>query len=299
MKTMLSRLSGKGIRVTIATAGLLAILADSALAQAPASGATGPPDPNPGAVTFAGNLDVLPKTPYIFRGIVQEADPQLTQFASGDLGLALLSDGAGGVKSVSVNFGVWNSLQTGSSGLGGSSNKLHYEEDFYATLGLGLANSLAFATTYTAYTSPNGLFGTTHEILFKLSQTSTVAPFGLIAFELSGGADAGPNTGTYMELGVGPNWPLAGGKATVAVPMKVGVSLNDYYEHPETGVDNRFGFFDAGVVVTVPLSGIPSSYGSWNVHVGGDLLALGETTKYFNAGKRTKGVFLFGFGLTY
>ena len=36
--------------------------------------------------------------------------------------------------------------------------------------------------------------------------------------------------GVYLELGVAPSWPLAGGKVTFAVPVKFGFSLKDYYE---------------------------------------------------------------------
>jgi hypothetical protein len=43
-------------------AGLSTLLAGSALAQG-AAGAAAPPDPNPGALTFTGNIDILPKTP--------------------------------------------------------------------------------------------------------------------------------------------------------------------------------------------------------------------------------------------
>ena len=98
-----------------------------------------PPDPNTGALTFTGGLDV--PTKYVFRGIVQEADSKLTLFPYGDLGIAFYS-GEGAIKSASVNFGVWNALLTGSSGLDGDTDKLHYEEDFYATLNLGFARGL-------------------------------------------------------------------------------------------------------------------------------------------------------------
>jgi hypothetical protein len=111
------------------------------------------------------------------------------------------------------------------------------------------------------------------------------------------GADGGANKGTYLELGIGPSWPLAKGKATIAIPVKVGLSAHNYYEL--NGVDNKFGFFDVGALLTVPLSKVPASYGSWNFHVGGDVLAFGDTTKAINAGKSSKGVFLFGFGVGY
>ena len=193
---------------------------------------------------------------YVFRGIVQEADPKLTLFPAGDIGLALKS-GDGGLKSVGVNFGVWNSLQTGSSGFDGPTGKLHYEEDFYATLSLGFGGGVGLATTYTSYTSPNGMFPTVKEIAFKVSKTHMVAPYGIVAFELDddGQADGGANKGTYLELGVGPSWPLGGGKATLTVPVKVGLSLKDYYEGFDG--DSKFGFFDVGALITVPLSRDP------------------------------------------
>jgi hypothetical protein len=273
------------------------MLAGPAGAQAPAAGAPPPPtDPNPGDLTFTGNVDVLGKTPYIFRGIVQEAQPKLTLWPAGDLGIALYS-GKGALKNASVNLGVWNSLQTGSSGLDGTNKKLHYEEDFYTALGLGFSKATV-TTTYTAYTSPNAAFGTVHEIAFKTAVTHKVAPYFVLAQELGRvGADGGTKKGTYLEVGVGPSWAVGKGKATVAIPVKVGLSAHNYYEL--NGVDNKFGFFDVGALITVPLSGIPAGYGAWNFHVGGDALTFGDTTKAFNAGKKSKGVFLFGFGVTY
>jgi hypothetical protein len=53
------------------------------------------------------------------------------------------------------------------------------------------------------------------------------------------------------------------------------------------------------VLLTVPISRISGSYGSWNFHVGGDFLAFGDTTKYFNNDESTKGLFSFGIGFTY
>jgi hypothetical protein len=287
------------LRRSAPIAAVALLLAGPAAAQTPpAAGAASPPDPNPGSLTFTGNIDVLAGTPYIFRGIVQESDPKSTLWPAGDLGIALYS-GQGALKSASVNFGVWNSLHTGSSGLDGGTGKLHYEEDFYAALGLGFSKA-TFTTTYTAYTSPNGTFGTVHELAFKVAPALKFAPYGLLAQELGDvGADGGSNKGTYLELGIGPSWPLAGGKATIAIPVKLGLSVNNYYEHAADGEDHPFGFFDVGALLTVPLSRIPASYGAWNFHVGGDFYSFGETTKAINGDKSTKGVFLFGFGVSY
>jgi hypothetical protein len=263
---------------------------------AAAQTAATPVDPNPGAITATGNIDVLVKSPYIFRGIVQESRPRLTMWPAGDIGVALYS-GKAALKSASVNFGVWNSLQTGSSGLDGPSNKLHYEEDFYVAAGLAFSKATV-TTTYTAYTSPNGGFGTVHELAFKGTGGGRIAPYVFLAQELGAvGADGGTRKGTYIEVGVGPSWPLAGGKLTVAIPVKLGMSGHNYYEL--NGVDNRFGFLDVGSLISVPLPGIPASYGAWNVHVGADAFTFGDTTRTFNGGKRLKGVFLFGLGVSY
>lgn len=268
------------------------ILAASVPLMAHAQGTT---RPNSGALTFTGGLD-LP-TVYVFRGIVQETDPAFTMFPYGDLGIVLKS-GGGTVKTVGVNFGVWNSLMTGSSGSDGPSAHSHYEEDFYATLALGFSKNITFGTTYTAYTSPNLMFNTVKEVSFKVSQSSKINPYTLIGFEVGEfGADGGDSKGTYLELGAGPTFPLANNKLTLTVPVKLGLSLNNYLQL--NGEDHSFGFFDIGGLLTLPISAIPSQFGSWNIHGGVDFLAFGETTKELNQGDGSKWVGLFGIGLTY
>jgi hypothetical protein len=285
MKMMLRAWRACG-RVAVAT--LTVAMATAGVARAQGS------DPNPGAITFTGGLDA--PSVYVFRGIVQESDPKLTLWPYGDLGLALAS-GDGAVKSVGVNLGVWNSLMTGTSGSDGFTEHSHYEEDFYATLGLGFSKGITFGTTYTAYTSPNLMFNTVKEISFKVAQASRFNPYGLVGFEVGEfGADGGAEKGTYLELGVGPTFALTP-RVTLTVPVKLGMSLNNYYELD--GTDNKFGFFDIGGLVTVPLSGIPSQFGTWNIHGGVDLLTFGDTTKAFNSGDKNKVVGLIGLGVSY
>jgi hypothetical protein len=302
-QTMNSIWRSKGLRSVLAGFAMTCCLAGGAAAQTSS-------DPNPGALTFTGGFD-LP-TVYVFRGIVQEIDPALTMWPYGDIGIALMS-GDGGLKSLSVNFGVWNSLHTGTSGTGanGGTGRLHYEEDFYATLSLGFGSGITVAPTFTAYTSPNFGFNTVKELSFKVSKTHMLAPYGILAFEL--GDEAAPNFGTadlgtagadnkkgvYLELGAAPSFPLGGSKVTLAVPVKLGLSLKDYYQLD--GVDHSFGFFDIGGLVTVPISKIPSSFGSWNLHGSIDLLTFGDTTREYNGvdKDKTRVVGLIGIGLTY
>ena len=271
-------------RVVIAAAMSSALVATAASAQ------TSSPDPNAGAITLTTAVD-FPSV-YFFRGIRQETDPKLTTFAAGDVGISLFS-GDGGLKSAGVNVGVWNSLHTGTSG----SKSVHYEEDFYAAVALGFAGGVTVTPTFTAYTSPNTSFGTVQELSFKVAHGSKFAPYGLVAVELKGQADGGSNKGTYGEFGVAPSWALGGSAVTLAIPVKVGLSLRDYYEM--NGTDNKFGFIDAGALVTVPFTRIPSRYGSWNVHGGVNVLGFGDATKGFNNGDAKQVIVSGGIGMSY
>ena len=267
----------------MAAAMLLIAAAGTARAQTP-------PDPNEGAITLTTAVDF--PTVYFFRGIRQEADPKLTTFAAGDVGISLFT-GDGALKAASVNVGVWNSLHTGTAG----SSSVHYEEDFYASLSLGFARGITVTPTFTAYTSPNTSFGTVQELSFKVAHGSKFAPYGLVAFELKGQADAGANKGTYGEFGVAPSWGIGSTPMTFAIPVKVGLSLKDYYELD--GTDNKFGYVDAGILLTVPFTSVPSRFGSWNVHGGVNVLGFGDTTKSFNKGDAGQVIVTGGIGMSY
>jgi hypothetical protein len=213
----------------------------------------------------------------------------------GDLGIALFS-GEGGLKSIAVNVGVWNSVNTGDSGSDGPTRHAHFEEDFYSTLNLGFGGGVGVGLTYMALTYPNGFFDTVKEMQIKVSKAGRINPYGFLAMEMTDvSADGGVNKGTYLELGAGPGWPL-GSKASITIPVKVGLSLKDYYEF--NGVDKKFGYFDVGGLLTVPL-GLPARYGAWNFHAGVDYLKLGDLGKAFNDDNGNKVVALFGIGVGY
>jgi hypothetical protein len=232
-------------------------------------------DPNPGALTLTAGFDFA--NAYFFRGIPQD-DTGVVMWPYGDLGFALFS-GDGTFKSVGVNVGTWNSLHTGNAGSDGPSGELWYESDFYAALALGFGKGTNVGVTYTAYTSPNGSFGTVKELSFKVSVDDSGAlgafslkPYAVLAQELDGQADGGANEGTYLELGIAPGYPRS--RVSLTVPVKVGLSLSDYYEGL-TG-DETFGFFSIAGVVTVPFTSAPTRFGSWNIHGGVEFLFLGD-----------------------
>ena len=261
-------------------------------------------DPNPGAMTITGNVDFLNQ--YMFRGLRQNSTG-MAIWPSFDLGIAAYS-GRGGLKSAGINFGTWNSLHTGDTGLDGPSGKLWYESDFYASLGLGFGHGTSFTTTYTAYTSPNNSFSTVKEIAFKVGVDDSgslgkfaVKPYVIFAMEIgaevaTGQADGGTNAGKYVEVGVAPGYSSK--RFSAAVPVKVGLSAGDYYEHPVTKVDEKFGYLSIAGIVTVPLGGT-TQYGSWNVHFGGEFQKLGETPKFFNGGESNQFIGSVGVGFSY
>jgi len=234
-------------------------------------------------VVITGGLDVTNQ--YSFRGIRQNTSGA-SIWPYVDFGGTPFT-GDGGVKSVSVNAGSWNAFHTqidDFTNLDGeiSSNKW-YESDLYATLGLGFGGGVSLATTYTSYMSPGNYWSHIKEIAFKVSVDDSaklgkgaLKPYGLVAFELTddGQADAGANQGVYVELGVAPGY--AGSKASIAFPIKVGLSANDYYEFG-TGSDSAFGYFSVAGIVTVPLGP------HFNLHGGVEMQTYGDNLKMYNA----------------
>lgn len=289
------------------TAAVLAAAAATASAQGT----------NPNVVTVTAAMDVT--NTYMFRGIRQD-DTKLMTRPYVDLGLALYA-GDGGLKSAGLNVGTWNSLHTGdagsdsdTSGLGCACGKMWYERDLYATFSLGFDKGVSLGTTYTAYMSPNDGFTTVKELAFKVGVDDSpymgrgaLKPYALVAFEFDtergrGQADGGAGGGRYLELGVGPGW--ASDAVTITVPVKVGLSLSNYYTlNVGTAAapmfeDSTFGYFSTALVATVPLE-TPPSAGTWNVHGGVELQALGDTTKALNGGDRSKVIGTLGVGLAF
>jgi hypothetical protein len=270
----------------------------SASASNPEAAAQSAPDTPAKRVTMTAGFDFA--SAYIFRGIFQE-DRGVIVPPFVDVGVALY-EGSGALKSISVNGGTWNSLHSGPSGNGGRDNAW-YEADYYGAVTFAVGRWKPGAL-FTSYTSPNDAFGSVHELAAVLAYDDSASRFPLspkatLAFELKGQADGGSNSGTYLELGVRPIVPLIEADRyplTKAVPVKLGLSLKDYYEGP-TG-SNRFGYFDTGLIASVPLAFMPSK-SAWEVHGGVDFLWFGDNLRLLNRSNRTKAVGIVGLSVTY
>jgi hypothetical protein len=271
-------------------------------AAAAAAPAPAPPqaaeEPAPKRVTTTAGFDFA--SAYMFRGIYQE-DSGVIVPPFADVGV-LLYQGDGALNSVNVNGGIWNSLHSGPSGNSGKGSPW-YEADYYGAVTFTFGKWKPGAL-FTSYTSPNDAFRSVHELAAVLAYDDSASPFPLspkvtLAFELKGQADGGAKQGTYLELGIRPvlraidhaRYPLS-----IAIPVKVGLSVKDYYEGP-TG-SNNFGYFDTGVIASVPLAFIPGPT-AWEVHGGVDFLLLGDNLRLLNRSDRVKPVGILGLSVTY
>ena len=162
------------------------------------------------------------------------------------------------------------------------------------------AGKLKPGLLYTSYTSPANSFTTVNELAGVMAVDDSkskfpLSPKAILAFELSHGhADGGANKGIYLELGVRPSVKLAP-KATLAIPVKTGLSVKDYYEGP-TG-SNKFGYFDTGAILSVPVAA--SKSGTLEVHGGVDLMWLGDNLKAFNGNDGFRPIASIGFSFVY
>ena len=277
---------------TLATTA--AVIAAPASAQQSTSADTG-------AVAIAGAFDV--RNAYMFRGIRQD-DTGVITWPAVEVALRLHSADHG-LTNVRVHVGTFNSLHSGWTGSDGLSGKRWYESDVYTTLALGFGNGLTVGTTYTAYRSPNKMFTTVKEISVKANVDSAARgrtsfkPYGLVAFELDtkpgiGQLDGGLHAVKYLELGIAPTYGAT--RLNISVPVKLGLSVGNYYEL--AGKDRKFGYASFAGIVTMPLSGIASSNG-WNVHGGVEYEVLGDMTKAINEGDGSKVIGSVGVGFSY
>ncbi len=113
-------------------------------------------DPNPGAITSTADIDFV--NAYMFRGIPQD-ESGVIMWPYGDLGFALFS-GDGGLKSVGVNSA------RGTASTPGTRARQRVERQALVRVRLlrdarvrACGGGTSVGVTYTAYTSPNGLFG--------------------------------------------------------------------------------------------------------------------------------------------
>jgi len=189
---------------------------------------------------------------YFFRGIRQESKGLILQ-PWAEIAWSLV-DGNDSLRSLDLTIGTWNSLQSGPSGGG---NGVWYEGRGYVDLAAAVGEKWTFGMRYTGYGNPNGAgaWGPVQEIAFRAQLDDRgylgdvidggLQPYAMVAFETDGereyyfGSNIDTNNGIYGEFGVTPsfNTGIGDDDLRVHMPIKMGVSLSDYYQDSGTGKD--------------------------------------------------------------
>jgi hypothetical protein len=246
--------------------GLFSLMLSGLLATLPASALAQESIPDSDVVTVAGGMDL--SNQYVFRGVRQNSTG-VVAWPHLEVAVRMLSN-TGPLERFAINVGFWNSLNTGDTGSGGPTAQAWYESRLSGGLDFHFSNGVSLATSYSTYMSPNDLFTTAKELGIKLAmddrqwlRRAALRPYALVALEIDthpgvGQLDGGLHGGRYLEVGATPGY--SGNRASVTVPIKVGLSLHDYYELGNN--DNRFGFASVGGFVSVPVGGA-SKVGQW------------------------------------
>lgn len=249
---------------------------------------------NQGRLSFTLGADWV--SSYFFRGYVQEDRGFIVQ-PHAEVGFELVRPDRPEGFGVTLSAGTWNSFHSEKTGSTGDGVESWYESDLYAQLSVACGR-LSVGAGYTFYLYPNSDFSTVQEL-------SLTAAYELDEGTLFGKALGTPSVGVfietdnsnvsgdesvYLELAFGPAFEVLGGRATVSVPVTVGLSLDDYY-------DDAFGYVAVGVDVAIPLTS--GEWGDASLTLGGRLLVLGDAARAANGGDDVDGYAYAGLSFTY
>ena len=269
---------------------------------------------------ITGDIGVGMYSQYISRGVVLENQGSIVQpFA--DLYFKLY-EGEGFINKVSLNLGIWSSIHSRktdagiASGSGSSTTRNWYEFDYTVGLATTFAKNFTFTPSFYAFLSPNDGFNTFYGLNLNLAYNDSelwgggfaLNPSVTVLFELENKAGSGADEGIYYEVALNPTFAL-GDFGSLAVPLKAGFGTDDFYGSfdASTGVvsNESFGYFSAGVVLSIPLKFVPECYGTWTVSGSATYYYLGDGTSDFNTAPRGGAVrdyseneWVFGGGLT-
>lgn len=257
------------------------------------------------ALSIASDLS----TAYYLRGIAAERNGVIWQpwayltfllFEGGETDL---------IDNVRFSVGSFNSIHSKQTAADGSGPSRWYESSVIVGPSMTVADHFTASLLYLLYNSPSGAFPTIQELDLNLTVDDSawlgawaLQPSMLWGFELNN-TFIGTQEGIYLQLGVRPGavlledttYPL-----TLSMPLALGLSVDNYYEEPgPNGGNDTFGFFDAGLVASVPLTFVPEQYGAWSINASVDILALGGVLVDFNGGHGTQWIGKTGFLLTY
>lgn len=226
-------------------------------------------------ISLSAGIDLTSQ--FLYRGLFNEDQGWVVQPYL-ELYIHLYSQEKAVVSSLDFLVGTWGSFHSGNPTGTGSQNtvdpKAWYEQDFYLGLNFTFLDRVLFNLNYYIFSSPNDSFSTIQEATLKLGfndegllgENFSLSPYLFWAFELNNALD-GAKEGVYMEIGLVPSYRwniMEKYDLCISLPMKVGFSLNDYYDFG-TKDDDSFGYADFGISLSLPLAFIPARYGEWKV----------------------------------
>jgi hypothetical protein len=259
------------------------------LALAIALGLSAPASAQDTESRFSGAVQFDFTNAYFFRGILQEREGAIMQ-PWAELYYSLYSSDEGFLRGVTVGAGMWTSFHSERTASTHSPG-WWYEADYYPLVSFDFANNLNLTTVYYYYTSPNGAFTTAQELNLKLSWDDSDAfgawsmqPWVNLAIETQNTA-FGPHEGVGLQFGVEPTLYTAPNDVfSLSLPVEVGLSLYGYYEG-NSNDNHGFGYANAGLAASIPLSFMPEGAGEWSVNLAGKVFVFDEILENANRGK--------------
>ncbi len=233
----------------------------------------------PSKLSIDGELDYT--SAYFFRGTRNTDGPNLS--ASLNLGYVAYETDSLTLKPF-VN--VWG-LATDES-----YSRMDHFYELDATVGVeATVGSLTLAVEYLYYSSPGDAFDDVHELGLTLSLDNKgfLNPSLGVYREVKGDRVGGD--GTYLEVGIAPSFDV--GNVSMTVPVKVGMSLDNYFTKSD-GSSDFLGYGSVGVVAIYPLND------NWHLSAGVEYLRLfSDDTKAANNGDRDQFIGTLGVGFAY
>ena len=273
---------------------------------------------------ITGDLGVNFTSEYLSRGIVYENQGVIAQPYT-DIYFGLYK-GDGVINNISLQLGLWSSLQshivpnTPYSGV-----RNGYEFDYTAAVAVTFLKNWTSTFSYIEADYPSVSASQPNRNLqlgLAFNDSDYLGVFALhphvnVLFELTTntmGAAGLKQAGWYYELGLAPTYTfIKDSKYPVTATLPITVGLGDqsgFYGVPagmmSSSKNTVYGYFTTGVNVSVPLAFIPSSFGAWTTNAGFNYYNLGSTTAMASQtmngatnGDRNQFVFSGGVGLTF
>lgn len=253
---------------------------------------------------ISGDLGFNFVSEYISRGAPQEVKGAIFQ-PYADLYFSVY-EGEGFVNKVSLNLGVWASVQSAHTlAAPGSTTSAWYEFDYTPGIAVTFAKNFTLTASYFEFDSPNDGFLTSHNANVSLvyNDADLLGAFALhphVTYlrELDGKAANGPlgTKGNYYEVGIAPALPACG-IVSVSFPLTAGFGSGDFYNN-----NAGFGFFSGGVAASVALP-VPAKFGTWALNAGATYYRLPADNAWVystdNTINKDRVVFSGGLGATF